>query len=89
MPYLHQVFEDELMDEETYKTIYDFITLVNFQSGEYEGNRYLFRKIDRTYIQVEDLVAFENTGKRRIEGFTVLQLKMALETYSNRVGGSN
>ncbi|OZS78640.1 hypothetical protein CF394_04970 [Tetzosporium hominis] len=82
MPYLHQVFEDELMDEETYKTIYDFITLDNFQSGEYEGNRYLFRKIDRTYIQVEDLVAFENTGKRRIEGFTVLQLKMALETYS-------
>ena len=82
MPYLHQVFEDELMDEETYKTIYDFITLDNFRSGEYEGNRYLFRKIDRTYIQVEDLVAFENTGKRRIEGFTVLQLKMALETYS-------
>ncbi len=82
MPYLHQVFEDELMYEETYKTIYDFITLDNFRSGEYEGNRYLFRKIDRTYIQVEDLVAFENTGKRRIEGFTVLQLKMALETYS-------
>ena len=82
MPYLHQVFEDELMDEETYKTIYDFITLDNFRSGEYEGNRYLFRKIDRTYIQVEDLVAFENTEKRRIEGFTVLQLKMALETYS-------
>lgn len=82
MAYLQQVFEDEFMDEETYKTIYDFITLDNFRSGEYEGNRYLFRKIDRTYIQVEDLVAFENTGKRRIEGFTVLQLKMALETYS-------
>lgn len=82
MAYLQQVFEDEFMDEETYKTIYDFITLDNFRSGEYEGNRYLFRKIDRTYIQVEDLVAFENTGKRRIEGFTVLQLKMALKTYS-------
>lgn len=81
MPYLHQMFEDELMDEETYKTIYDFITLDNFRSGEYEGNRFLFRKIDRTYVQVEDLVAFENTGKRRIEGFNVLQLKAALEAY--------
>ncbi|PJK15998.1 hypothetical protein CQS04_12250 [Chryseomicrobium excrementi] len=81
MPYLHQMFEDELMDEETYKTIYDFITLDNFRSGEYEGNRFLFRKIDRTYVQVEDLVAFENTGKRQIQGFQANHLAAELEHY--------
>lgn len=81
MNYLEQVFEDELMDAETYKTLYDFITLDNFRSGEYEGNMYVFRKIDRTYIQIEDEVAFENTGKRRVEGFQTEQVARELERY--------
>ncbi|WP_392455538.1 hypothetical protein ACF3OH_02005 [Chryseomicrobium aureum] len=81
MNYLEQVFEDELMDAETYKTLYDFITLDNFRSGEYEGNMYVFRKIDRTYIQIEDEVAFENIGKRRLEGFQTKQVARELERY--------
>ncbi|WP_342526730.1 hypothetical protein MKY84_13555 [Chryseomicrobium sp. FSL W7-1435] len=81
MKYLIQVFEDEIMDEETYKTIYDFITLDNFRSGEYEGNTHIFRKIDRTYIQIEDEVAFENTGKRRVEGFNVGFVSREMKAY--------
>lgn len=81
MDFLKQFLESEVMDNETYKTIYDFITLPNFRSGEYEGNQYIIRKLDLSYIQIDDSVAFENTGKRQIQGFQANHLSAELEHY--------
>lgn len=81
MNFLQQFLESEIMDQETYKTIYDFITLDNFRSGEYEGNQYVIRKINRQYIQIEDEVAFENTGLRRVETYTPQHLAKAMTAY--------
>ena len=81
MDFLKQFLESEVMDNETYKTIYDFITLPNFRSGEYEGNQYIIRKLDVSYIQIEDEVSFENTGKRHVEGFQAEHIAKEMKTY--------
>ncbi|WP_155979468.1 hypothetical protein [Sporosarcina ureae] len=53
--------DDEIMDIETFKLIYDFVSLDNFRQGEYEGNMFVIRKINTNHIQLEDEVATENT----------------------------
>lgn len=83
MELIKQFIEDELMDEASYQMILDFITLPNFRSGEYEGNRYVIRKVNKTYIQIEDEVAFEHTGVRQVESFTPEQLKGSLTKWKN------
>ncbi|ARF15528.1 hypothetical protein [Sporosarcina ureae] len=54
--------DDEIMDIETFKLIYDFVSLDNFRQGEYEGNMFVIRKINTNHIQLEDEVATENTS---------------------------
>lgn len=79
--YLQQFFESEIMDDETYKILHNFISLPNFRNGQYEGNQYIIRKIDVSYIQIEDQVAFENTGKHHIEGFRVEHVAKEMKTF--------
>lgn len=54
--------DDEIMDIETFKLIYDFVALDNFRQGEYEGNMFVIRKINTNHIQLEDEVATKNTS---------------------------
>lgn len=71
--------------EDTFQTIYDFVTLHNFKYGEYEGNQYVIRKINRKYIQIEDEVATENTGKPEVHVYQAGKLQYVLESYKRNL----
>lgn len=60
-----QVFlEDELSDQEFYDGIIEFIYSYNIRSGEYEGNRFVIKKMDLlNFIIFEEYVI---DGKREI-----------------------
>ena len=85
MDFIEDFLYVEMMDLETYKTIYDFIDLDNFRYGEYEGNQYVIRKMNHKYVQIEDEVATENTGVPSIEVFRRGHLLQILREYKDRV----
>ncbi|WP_153731430.1 hypothetical protein [Sporosarcina obsidiansis] len=85
MDFIQQFLDSEIMDVETYKTIYDFIALDNFRSGEYEGNQYVIRKINTNHIQIEDEIATENTGIPSVESFRRGQILHILENYKDKL----
>lgn len=85
MDFMKQFLESEIMDLETYNTIYDFIALDNFRFGEYEGNQYVIRKINKNHIQIEDEVATENTGTPRVEIFRKGKLLHILRNYKDTI----
>ena len=85
MDFIKQFLDSEIMDLETYKTIYDFIALDNFRFGEYEGNQYVIRKINKKHIQIEDEVATKNTGIPCVETHLREELLPILEEYKDTI----
>ncbi|PIC66145.1 hypothetical protein CSV71_12805 [Sporosarcina sp. P21c] len=73
--------EDEIMDIETFKLIYDFVALDNFRQGEYEGNMFVIRKINTNYIQLEDEVATANTPKPKVFVYTRKEFLSLLQSH--------
>ena len=71
----------EIMDIETFNLIYDFVALANFRQGEYEGNEYVIRKINRNHIQLENEVATENTPKPTVHIYTKGKFLWLLKSY--------
>ncbi|NOU79310.1 hypothetical protein GC101_10495 [Paenibacillus sp. LMG 31459] len=48
MPNLIERFlEDEISSQELYESIYDFVTSFHIRSGEFEGNYYIIKKMDK------------------------------------------
>lgn len=61
---LQAFLEDELSDQEFYDGIIEFIYSYNIRSGEYEGNRFVIKKMDLlNFIIFEEYVI---DGKRKI-----------------------
>lgn len=50
-------------------------------SGEYEGNEYIIRKINRDHIQIENEVGTENTGVPYVESYRRGKFLHLLEQY--------
>lgn len=85
MDFIKQFLDTELIDLETYKTIYNFIALDNFRFGEYEGNQYIIRKINNIHIQIEDEVATKNTGIPRVVSYRRREILHILENYQDSI----
>lgn len=79
-----QDFLEVEITEDTFQIIYDFITLHNFRFGEYEGNQYVIRKMNRKYIQIEDEVATENTRKPEVHVYPIGKLQSLLDSYKSQ-----
>ncbi|MCM3746389.1 hypothetical protein M3223_03375 [Paenibacillus pasadenensis] len=48
MPNLIEKFlNDEISSQEFYNSIYDFVTSFHIRNGEFEGNYYVIKKMDR------------------------------------------
>lgn len=64
-----EFLRDEIGSEESYKNILDFIESYDIRSGEFEGNRYIIKKMDRInfFVYSEDIYP---DGTREISNTT-------------------
>lgn len=44
---IERFLDDEISSQELYESIYDFVTSFHIRSGEFEGNYYIIKKMDR------------------------------------------
>ncbi|UOQ83528.1 hypothetical protein [Gracilibacillus salinarum] len=62
--FIQTFLEDEVSDQEFYDGIIDFIYSFNIRCGEYEGNRFVIKKMDHLNFIIYD--EYEIDGKREI-----------------------
>ena len=65
-----QFLTSECQDHDDFVRIYSFVELENFNYGEYEGNEYTIRKINRRHIQLENHVGTERTNKPEVHSYS-------------------
>ncbi|WHY01335.1 hypothetical protein [Neobacillus sp. DY30] len=58
--------EDEISDQEYYDGIYEFIVSFNIRCGEYEGNRFIIKKMDHINFFIFDEYVYPEDGHREI-----------------------
>ncbi|MDT0003985.1 hypothetical protein QJV14_11190 [Listeria cossartiae subsp. cayugensis] len=63
---IERFLDDEISSQEMYEAIYDFITSFHIRSGEFEGNRYIIKKMDRINFIIFPEDIYPNTGDREI-----------------------
>ncbi|MEE6452786.1 hypothetical protein RAH41_19660 [Gottfriedia acidiceleris] len=59
---IERFLEDEISSQELYEDIYAFITSFHIRNGEFEGNRYIIKKMDQLnfIIYLEDIYPDDN-----------------------------
>ena len=65
-----QFLASECQEHEDFIRIYSFVELGNFNYGEYEGNEYTIRKINRSHIQLENHVGTEVTKRPKVHSYS-------------------
>lgn len=73
---LKEFLEDEVMYQEFYDGIFDFIVSGNIRNGEYEGNLHVIKKMDLENFII--YVEHEIDGKREIHRTTSIRKKKLL-----------
>lgn len=79
--------EVEISDQEFYEAIYDFISSYNIRYGEYEGNEFIIKKIDRENFLIFNEYVVE--GRRNTSNYTYMNQIDLLDDvshYANKQG---
>ncbi|WBW98366.1 hypothetical protein [Oceanirhabdus sp. W0125-5] len=63
---LSNFLQDEISDQEFYDAIYDFIIDQNIRSGEYEGNIFIIKKLDRLNFVIFEEHCYREDKQREI-----------------------
>lgn len=86
---LNDFLQTEISYQDWYDAIYNFIIDANIRSGEYEGNQYVIKKLDRLNFIVFAEDIFGENKKREIHSTFSLfrkELLIAINEYAKKSG---
>lgn len=78
-----EFLEEEVIYQEWYDSIYNFIADQNIRAGEYEGNIFVLKKMDRLNFIIFKEYTFRDSGLREIHRSTNIFRKDLLKAVNN------
>ncbi|WFD11936.1 hypothetical protein [Tepidibacter hydrothermalis] len=86
---LAEFLQDKISDQEFYDAIYDFIVDQNIRSGEYEGNIFIIKKLDRLNFIIFKEYFYRKNNHREISSAISLFRKdilIAINEHAHKSG---